>query len=788
MRWRTRLTVADLQIEREAIALFEQLVDLAEDERAARLAAVAAASPDLAARVAALLSAHAASELRTGGVSGLIEETAPPDRLGAYRLVERIGRGGMGAVYKAIRVAGDFDHIVAIKIIRPGPDSDRLAERFRGERRLLARLIHPHLAQLYDGGETPDGAPYFVMEYVDGVPLGRWLDERSPSAGERARIFAEVCAAVGYAHANLVVHRDLTPSNVLVTSQGSAKLIDFGIARAPEDETAERERSSLGSLSLTPGYAAPERFTTGAVTTASDIYSLGKLAEALFPDAAGNRDFAAICARATAADPGERYATVDALAADLAAWRGGFPVQARGGGRGYVTRRFVRRNRWTVAAAAAALVLIGTAWVRTQLAREAEAERFAQLRSLATYMLFDLNEVLSRVPGNTAARSSLAGRAQGYLDVLAAASGSDELRRETAEGLIQLARIQGVPDEPNLGQPSQAEANLARARAILADLPASPRTTTDDARAMIFSGLIAMHANARQDEALAAFERAGKALGSVPEGQRDAHWHMARRAQRLASLEFADVSEQRDRIPALAALLRADRAAWPSTLRSQDYDERDEAVAAYYEALRLSFDDDSRSTELFLANEKRFDALLARQPNDAYLLYRAVWNEFDAFAAASRFGREDQSSRLIAKANQRVDALRAIDPQDSSVQALAANVKEGLSQALRDADRFAEAIAMQQQVVAGRRQQLTVARKARAVGNLGFSLSILAIIARDAGQRDLACASYREAADLFDEVQRRGEILGFQKNLLAGLRDKRKACLSGGSIAGALRQ
>lgn len=782
------MRMIDPGLEREAVALLEELIDLPEDEQATRLAERAGARTELTTRVRALLAAHHATLLHTGGAAELAaDEEDPPERLGAYRLHERIGRGGMGSVYRATRDRDDFDHVAAIKIVRPGPANEALTERFRRERSLLARLVHPNIAQLYDGGETA-GAPYFIMEYVPGEPLLRWVEARGADVAERVRLFCDICGAVGFAHRNLVVHRDLTPANVLVTADGTVKLIDFGIARPPDaDEAKARPHAALDSLSLTPGFAAPERLHSAAVTTGADIYSLGRLLERLIPPGR-DRDLAAIIARASAALPADRYPTVEALADDVRAWADGYPVAARGRLASDRVAKFVRRNRWPLLAATVAAVLIGVAAVRAELARRAEIERFGQLRSLATYMLFDLNAAMARVPGNTAARSNLATRAQHYLDILVASPrASDALRQETAEGLIQLARIQGVPDEPNLGEPEQAARNLDRAAALLAELPPSAAVTVDRVRADLYRGLMLLHADARQDEAERLLAGVGPRLEAVPAAERGPAWHRALRANRLALLDFADISEKRDRIPVLAARMRADRAGWPETMRAERLAERDEATIGYYQALRLSFADDRRSTDLFLANEQRLDALLRRFPNDAALLYRSAWNGFDGFASASRFGREDQSQRLIAKTEDTVDQLLAIDPHDAAVITLSSNAKEARAQNLRDIDRFDEAIAMQQEVVALRRRGVGADRKARTVGNLGFALAILGVIARDAGERALACRSWGESATLLGEVDRRGEILGFQKSLLPGIVRKREACATGGSLAGALR-
>ncbi len=261
--------MTDIALERRVLALFEEALALPREEREAFAVRSAAGSTELLARLRAMLAADTTASLRTGAAATLVDEPPPPERIGAYRIEEPIGRGGMGSVYRGRRISGDFDHVAAIKIVKPGLLSEALVERFRRERQLLARLVHPNIARLYDGGETGDGSPYFIMEYVDGLPLLGWAERHRPGVDERLRLFADICGAVAFAHRNLVVHRDLTPSNVLVTEDGVVKLIDFGIARpADEGDQGAGSEASIGSLSLTPGYAAPERMTSRAVTTA----------------------------------------------------------------------------------------------------------------------------------------------------------------------------------------------------------------------------------------------------------------------------------------------------------------------------------------------------------------------------------------------------------------------------------------------------------------------------------------------------------------------------------------
>ena len=200
-------------------------------------------------------------------------------RLGHYRILKEIGRGGMAAVYAAVRADDEFDQEVAIKLVRHGMESELMVARFRQERQILAHLDHPSIARLFDGGVTPDGLPYLVMEKIDGEPIDAFCDRRRLSVEERLGLFRTVCQAVDYAHRNLVIHRDLKPSNILVTSDGTPKLLDFGIAKLiePEERGRETELTLDGPRPMTPDYASPEQVRGRPVTTASDVYALGVL-------------------------------------------------------------------------------------------------------------------------------------------------------------------------------------------------------------------------------------------------------------------------------------------------------------------------------------------------------------------------------------------------------------------------------------------------------------------------------------------------------------------------------
>src|SRR5258706_6614658 len=195
----------------------------------------------------------------------------------AYRVLGEMGQGEMGTVYLAARADDAFQKLVAIKIIRRGLDTDDIIQRFRSERQILATLDHPNIARLLDGGSTDDGLPYFVMEHIEGKPIDVYCDERNLNIIERLKLFRGVCAAVSYAHQNLVVHRDIKPGNVVVTKEGVPRLLDFGIAKLVTPGTSQSENTVTGLRLLTPEYASPEQIRGETITTSSDVYSLGVL-------------------------------------------------------------------------------------------------------------------------------------------------------------------------------------------------------------------------------------------------------------------------------------------------------------------------------------------------------------------------------------------------------------------------------------------------------------------------------------------------------------------------------
>ena len=321
----------------------------------------------------------------------------PPDAtIDRYRIIGRLGRGGMATVYRAERSDGSYEQQVALKVLRRGVDTTDLIRRFLVERQILSSLTHPNIARILDGGSTGDGRPYLVMELVPGEPITAWADARRLSVPARLRLFLQVVDAVHDAHQQLVVHRDLKPSNILVDETGRVKLLDFGIAKLLD---ADGDHTDVGARPLTPHYASPEQLEGGRITTATDVYQLGLLLRELLtglrpvrPDlrtgattarmsasvldhGAGAASPAAraiqrgttparlrrrlvgdldlIVAKALRVEPELRYASADEFAADLRRHLRGLPIQAHPESARYLARKFVTRHRWFIPAVGA---------------------------------------------------------------------------------------------------------------------------------------------------------------------------------------------------------------------------------------------------------------------------------------------------------------------------------------------------------------------------------------------------------------------------------------------------
>jgi serine/threonine-protein kinase len=416
-------------------ALFHQALDLPADERLAWLEAHAAGEPELLREVRELLAADGrGAPLLDRGLAEVSNEVLgdgaaelPRHRFGPYRIRRVLGEGGMGVVYLAERE--DLESFAAVKILRDATLSPSRRERFASEQRALARLNHPSIARLYDAGALPDGTPWIVMEYVDGMPLAAYCAARVRTVAGRLELFRAVCEAVQHAHQHAIIHRDLKPSNILVTHEGRVKLLDFGIAKQLEGLDLPADQTRTGLRLMTPAYAAPEQLSGEQVGTHTDIYSLGVILYELLtgrlpfdftnrspaeiatllerepepPSAVARQpvgplvtaaswsDLDVLCLTAMHKDPARRYRTVDALIGDLDRFRRGEPLAARPDTLGYRLAKFTRRNARAVTVAAAGVVLViglvAFYTIRLASARTAALAEAARTQRIQGFML-----------------------------------------------------------------------------------------------------------------------------------------------------------------------------------------------------------------------------------------------------------------------------------------------------------------------------------------------------------------------------------------------------------------
>jgi eukaryotic-like serine/threonine-protein kinase len=514
--------------------IFGRALERPDTEREEFLRQACGGDPGLIAEVDSLLKSYA-----TTASPALVPRPIIPDNefaegrmLGAYRILREIGRGGMAAVYLACRADDAYQKRVAIKVLDAlvaSPDSLR---RFRTERQTLALLDHPNIVRLRDGGTTEQGSPYLVMDYVQGTPIDNYCDARRSTIAERLGLFQSVCSAVQYAHQSLVVHRDLKPANILVTADGTVKLLDFGIAKLVQhDLLSDQVPTRTNFHPMTPEYASPEQIRGEPVTTATDIYSLGVMlyllltgqspyrlaqphrltqlteavlnqepqrpsalvleasdreqarvrrgessAEHLSRHLAGDLDNIALMALRK--EPQRRYNSVQQFSEDITRYSGRLPVLARQPTLLYRAAKFARRHGAAIAAAVVMVLGLSAAavisWHEARVAKQQRSlaeRRFEDVHQLADSFLFEFEKSIRDLPGSIPARKLVVQKAMQYLNRLASEPNNDPaLISDLVKGYIKIGDIQGNPTQANLGDTQGALENYATAERLAQSL------------------------------------------------------------------------------------------------------------------------------------------------------------------------------------------------------------------------------------------------------------------------------------------------------------------------------
>lgn len=496
--------------------IFLEAVELSPGQRDAWLDQACDGDSELRDEVTSLLASDGeVSETFVGGkvhnaVVSFSQKSSEGARVGPYELIREIGRGGMGTVFLARRADDQYQNEVAVKLVRPGMDTDFILSRFRRERQILANLDHPNIAKLLDGGTTSDGLPYIVMEYIRGLKINDYCKSAQLSLEKRLLMFLDVCSAVDHAHRHFVVHRDLKPGNILIDERGAPKLLDFGICKLLYgNPMAPEETMTQGVGLMTPDYASPEQVLGDPVTVVSDVYSLGAVLYEILTGVRAHKienytpqqveraiceqavvrpslaaqdkvmakalhgDLDTILLKALQKEPARRYVSADHLAEDIRRHLQFRPVVARPDSLGYRTRKFIRRNRREVIAGA--LIVLALAGGQIEARRQASFayKNLRQVQQIANAFVFEVHDSIKDLPGATKARELVVQRGAEHLDRLALAIGDDpDLNSQLAAAYRRLGDVQGGVLASNKGNTKQALLSYQKALKLL-DKPAS---------------------------------------------------------------------------------------------------------------------------------------------------------------------------------------------------------------------------------------------------------------------------------------------------------------------------
>jgi serine/threonine protein kinase len=788
----------------EIQTIFTAAIELPADERAGFLDARCGDRSAVRAEIELLLASHVAAggflETLADDVGQAIETAADLTglRVGAFRLVREIGRGGMSVVYLGERVEGDFTQQVAVKILDAPLRDAALVQRFRAERQILASFAHPNIVSLLDGGVTANGHAYLVMELVEGQPLTRYCAERRLALEERLALVQTVCAAVQYAHQHAVVHRDLKPANILVTTDGVVKVLDFGVAKLLDAAPGGSADATIaaGLRPLTPNYASPEQLRGLPVTTSADIYALGVLSyevvagqrpydisnqtldvilrtvaevdpqrpSAAAAGAAGTLpydaqrlrgDLDAIVLKAMSKEAAARYGSAQQLADDLTRYRRSEPVEARPPSAGYVLARLARRHRAGFVAAAVSLVALVAAlgislWqIRRAVAERARADqRFSEVRQLANALIFKIHDGVAPLPGSTPVRRMIVAEALTYLERLSRdPSGDDALRLDLARGYHRVGDVQGKPSVPNLGDREGAAESYRKALVLVRPLRSGALAgdaATELAQIDIaLAGVLLL--NRESDEARAALAEA------VDTAERLVRASPSGAARQLLGTAYFQVALNAERAVALTAWGKAG-AIFDALLTERPEDpsrQRNAALVQKYVGSHYEGDNDharalpyySRALEL---DEKR---LAANGSNRSA--------QFDVAVDLSSVGLAKQVTGRLAEAVPDFERclkireqLSASDPKDVQARRQLEIVHDRLGRLYADMGRIPEALDQHRQAVAIGESRTGV--DAMAKDDLAVSLIGLGIAENLAGRKTAACHAF-ERSVLLDE-------------------------------------
>lgn len=794
----------------EAIeAVFDEVVDLDPALRSPLLDSRPGLRAELRAEVETLLNAHARVGSFMEPVDSLTGAGAPAAAerrvgavVGAWRLLRRIGTGGMGDVYLAERSDGAFAGQAAVKFTRAHLPDPVAARRFFLERQFLASLHHPNIVTLLDGGATPIGEGYLVMEYVEGTPVTEFCRSRALSLDARLSLMRQVCGAVQYAHQRAIVHRDLKPGNILVTAEEVPKILDFGVAKLLEGAGAD-ETLTMGMMPgpLTPNYASPEQLRGLGVTTAADVYSLGVLLYEIVtgerpyetagqtldavvklvvdtqpsrpsaPRAGGDTtlpyprhhlrgDLDAVVLKAMRKEPEQRYGSAGELADDIGRFLSGAPVVAREPSLGYTLRRLAARNKAVVGVTIAALVAIISAlgialWQRQAAVRQqARAEqRFREVRQLANSLIFRIHDRVAKLPGSTPVRREIVDEALTYLETLERDSAGDEaLRLELAAAYRQIGSILGNAGQPNLGDRDGARRQLERSRQLLLPLASRTDAPPEAIQSLVSTDRQLANVLKRMDREPEAVVMAGEAVSHAERALRASH-PGARELLARALFEAAMAVHPSD---ASVPHWRRAETLWVELLAERPDDparQRNLGLVDKYLGAVLDRKGQNEEAAVHYARALKLDeGRLARTPDDRQVQFDTAISLANMASIAQARRENDRALALFRRSLEIRAALSDSDPADVLARSRVAWVRMRLARLEHERGNLGAALDHAQRSVDDQQRVLDTTKDIGTGGDLGAALVSLAEIQIERRHVSAACGSLTRAVPLLEAV------------------------------------
>lgn len=747
--------------------ILHEASELPEAQRGAFVLKASGGDAELIAEVESLLlSFDDASDfledppVQLGGVGAALEGR----NIGDYKIESLIAKGGMGSVYLARKEMDGVPMKVALKVIRFAASQAYLTRRFRMERQILARLTHENILRLLDGGVTPEGLPYIVTEYLDAQNLEQWI-ETQPTLSMRLKVFQGICDGVAYAHRNLVVHGDIKPSNILITRDGTPKLVDFGIARLlSEKEDGDPEGGQLTitmTPALTPSWASPEQLRGEPLTIESDCYELGRILFFLLTDRkpfdfaglssqqileklkreqppkpstitgdarlAGDLDNIAL--KSLEYELGHRYRSVDAFADDIERHLAMRPVLARRQTGSYRLQKFVQRNKVLVSTATAAcialLLAIGAALYQARQARlsyESSRQRFEQLRTLANSLIFETDEALVGLQGATKVRLRLVKSSLGYLDELSKQDTSDpQLKEDLAAAYEKIGEIQGGTGFLNFGQTNEALASFRKSEALRESIRKDAKKAPDflaasNNLARIYARISATLRDTGDIEAGLSYER--KALGIRQALFENAPGNLTFKRALASSLttlsgslsqmgDYSGVMETRREALKMHEEIVASNPKEASDLRGLALAlARMASIEMHENLLKESLEHYKRAIDIDLG-------ILARNPTHAPYLLSSGWSHNNYGVILVRLGRAAEALDHFTEARKLYESVSFADDRDVRSKSLLETCRIRTAQALLSLGRNHDALRFVQTALSGR-EKLAVLNPASA--------------------------------------------------------------------------